>query len=81
MLSACRSELQTMPQQTHSYSAEEIVAGLYRSILAREPDPGGLRIYTEVLEAGRGVEHVAALLMHSAEFRDRLPMLGRMIAA
>jgi hypothetical protein len=63
-----------------AYSSEQIVAGLYRAILGREADEAGLATYAAALDSGCGVEHVASHLMHSPEFRNRLPFLTNVLS-
>lgn len=50
--------------------APRVVSGLYRGLLGREADPGGLATYTARFSAG-GIARVAADLVGSEEFRAR----------
>jgi hypothetical protein len=48
---------------------------LYRGLLQREPDPDGLRAYTEMAEQ-RGVRAVAEHIVASEEYRDKATASG-----
>lgn len=50
---------------------EELLADLYRGLLGREPDAGGIRTYLDEIQAGR-FEEVVDILLRSSEFQQRL---------
>ncbi len=53
--------------------AEEVVQGLYRDILQREGDPGGVENYAEiVLDGVRGLSQIAVDLAASDEMAERV---------
>jgi SAM-dependent methyltransferase len=54
-------------------SPEEIVTGLYRGLLEREPDCAGLQSQAGPLRAGIALEHVVRGFVASPEFRTRMP--------
>lgn len=47
-----------------------VVTGLYRQILQREPDAGGLQGYEQMIVRGASVEQVAESMWESPEFRN-----------
>jgi SAM-dependent methyltransferase len=49
-------------------SPEHIVGVLYRAVLRRPPDEGGLAFYSSLLRAGRSELEVVSQLLNSAEF-------------
>ena len=53
----------------------EVIIGIYRAILMREPDPGGLEGSAHFLALSGSVESAVAGILTSAEFRDKLPRL------
>ncbi len=54
------------PINTHE--AEALVRALYRSLLRREADPGGLRTHVGALLAGASPASIAENFIHSGEF-------------
>lgn len=57
-------------------SVETVVAELYRSLLMREPDQAGLRVYAEKLRSRSvGLGTVIRGMIRSEEFRRKLPEL------
>jgi len=63
---------------SRSYSreqAERVATRLYRGLLGRDPDPGGLREATEQIQAGR-LEKQVASMVSSSEFRARVAELS-----
>lgn len=55
-------------------AAEDMVRRAYRSVLAREPDPGGMTHYTsKVLYEGWNEEDVVRALRDSDEYREKHP--------
>ena len=53
----------------------EVITGIYRAILMREPDPAGLAGSSHFLGLTGSVESTVAGILCSAEFRDKLPRL------
>ena len=53
-------------------SAERVAIALYRGILDREPDLGGLRDKIELLSSGHVLEEVIRTFIGSPEFRSRM---------
>jgi hypothetical protein len=54
------------------FSPDDYVAGLYRSMLGREPDPEGARGYVAALRKGASPVWVLAEIQNSAEYRARI---------
>jgi len=55
-----------------SLSPEQVATALYRGILQREPDLGGLRNRTSQLRSKAGLEQVIRNFIDSPEFRQRM---------
>jgi SAM-dependent methyltransferase len=55
---------------------QQVVTGLYRSLLMREPDQGGLSTYMGELKRGEAVEQVIAYFVQSPEFRGKISRLS-----
>lgn len=53
------------------------VAQIYREVLGREPDPGGLRIYIDVLARGVSVLEVRRIIANSEESKSRIARIYR----
>ncbi len=53
----------------------DVIVGIYRAILMREPDPSGLAGSSHFLALSGSVESAVAGILCSAEFRDKLPRL------
>lgn len=58
--------------QKNGRSPEEIVTGLYRGLLEREPDRDGLQSQARPLHAGIALEHVVRGFVASPEFHARM---------
>ena len=58
-----------------SVPAADVITGIYRAILMREPDPAGLAESAHYLAVTGSVEGAVAGILCSAEFRDKLPRL------
>ncbi len=59
---------------SQAFVFDELVRALYRTLLAREPDPGGFADAVAALRAGQqSVEGLIGAMLGSAEFRQRLP--------
>jgi SAM-dependent methyltransferase len=54
------------------FSPERVATALYRGILDREPDSGGLRDNVELLRSGHAPERVVRGFITSPEFRSRI---------
>lgn len=54
------------------FSPDDYVAGLYRSMLGREPDPEGARGYVAALRKGASPVWVLAEIQNSAEYKARI---------
>lgn len=52
-------------------SAEQLVTQLYRGLLGREPDPGGLRSHADALSAGMPLADIARNMVGSDEFNQK----------
>lgn len=55
-----------------SLSPELVATALYRGLLEREPDRGGLRNRVEQLRSGAGLEQIIRTFINSPEFRSRM---------
>lgn len=53
------------------------VAAIYREVLGREPDPGGLRIYIDVLARGVAVTEVRQVIANSDEAKFQIARIYR----
>ena len=51
------------------YSNWDIVTGLYRGILRREPDPSGLVNHVKRLDSGERIDTVVKSLLASEEYK------------
>jgi hypothetical protein len=72
-LSAGRGRLLEFVARTATRAAnnkEDAVRILYQRLLGRDPDPAGLRIYTEMAERD-GIEAVATSIVNSREYGER----------
>jgi SAM-dependent methyltransferase len=58
--------------QKNGYSPDEIITGLYRGLLERDPDRLGLQDQVGSLHAGTALEHVVRSFVASPEFRARM---------
>ena len=58
-------------QRRATVPPEELLGDLYRGLLGREPDAGGVRTYLDEVQAGR-FEEVVDILLRSSEFQQRL---------
>lgn len=54
-----------------SDDAEHLVTQLYRGLLGREPDPGGLRTHVQALRSGIAIADVARGMTDSEEFHKK----------
>jgi SAM-dependent methyltransferase len=59
------------------YAPAQVASALYRAILDRPADSGGLQNLTRLLEAGTPIEEVARIMLSSSEFS--LNMMKRLI--
>jgi hypothetical protein len=57
-------------------SPAAVVTALYRGILGREPDAGGLETYVRKIERGTSYEAIVRAMLKSEEFEARLQLLG-----
>jgi hypothetical protein len=62
----------TQAKNGNGRSPEEIVTGLYRGLLGRDPDRLGLQDQAGSLHAGTALEHVVRSFVGSPEFRARM---------
>src|SRR6516162_441983 len=69
----------TQAKNGNGRSPEEIVTGLYRGLLGRDPDRLGLQDQAGSLHAGTALEHVVRSFVGSPEFRAR--MLAALVRA
>jgi SAM-dependent methyltransferase len=58
-------------RRKRDFSLEHVAAALYRGILDREPDPGGLAEKIGLLRFGTPLEHVVRMFITSPEFNAR----------
>jgi hypothetical protein len=58
-----------------SEARTQLVAGLYRALLHREPDAEGLATYTNALRNGLSLEALLSSFLQSQEFQTKLPNL------
>jgi hypothetical protein len=58
------------------WSSIEYVQWLYRSLLAREADPDGLRHFSLLLDAGTDLKVVAHAILSSEEYRGKTGLKG-----
>ena len=64
-----------MPNSAGNRSAptpEAIIGSLYRAILGRSPDPGGLEAYVAELNSGTSLDHIISVFVESDEFMRRI---------
>ena len=52
------------------YSNWDIVTGLYRGILRREPDPSGLVTHVKRLDGGERIDAVVRSFLESDEYKQ-----------
>jgi SAM-dependent methyltransferase len=55
-----------------SLSPDLVATALYRGLLEREPDRGGLRNWVEQLRSGAGLDQIIRTFINSPEFRSRV---------
>ena len=59
------------PAIKNKYKPEDIVTGIYRTVLGREPDPNGLDAYVAAVRAGASPDDLVKRAFESDEFRKR----------
>lgn len=53
------------------FESQEIVAAIFRFLLAREPDEIGMSAYAGELDQGRSIDDIMKFIAQSEEFRGR----------
>ncbi|MEP7042464.1 MAG: methyltransferase domain-containing protein [Dokdonella sp.] len=65
------SRLKSLLNRGADASAEQLVTELYRGLLGREPDPGGLRSHVDAMNAGAPLGEIARGMTESEEFSKK----------